>query len=581
MVLIILTLWSVSIYASVILQDLTYHDSIKKAQKIKIDNWEKQLESARVRGDLYTELIILHNLIKEKIVSFGDNSSAYELAIYLEDLIKENPNNRAVKFIEADINMLLGMLLRDQLRYTESLGYFEKATQLSKRDSLFEIYRDCSNHIGEILSFLNENNKALSHFNKLEKEGLPMEGDHMEFLTRVYQFKAEHYLRNNNLDSTLYYAKKSIYKNAAINMLADRYYLIAYCYLETNKSLDSVIFNANKALELANRIGADREEVFAHNLLRKAYGKKEDFEKAFYHFEKFYEFEQRQRSFENALKIGNINIELEKQAAQLQKSLADERLSKQRTVIWIVSIGLLIVIFGVLYILNRLKLIRRQNKIIAYEKERSENLLLNILPSEVAEELKQKGSAEAQDFEMVSILFSDFKGFTGISEKLSAKDLLANINECFKAFDDIMQKYNIEKIKTIGDAYMAAGGLPVKTNDSVKNTVLAAIEMQDFIIKLYKEKEAKGEQSFEMRVGIHTGPVVAGIVGIKKFQYDIWGDTVNTASRMESHGEIGKVNISQETYDYIKNEPEFRFLNRGNLQVKGKGEINMYFVALA
>ncbi|MCB0447800.1 MAG: adenylate/guanylate cyclase domain-containing protein, partial [Gelidibacter sp.] len=176
--------------------------------------------------------------------------------------------------------------------------------------------------------------------------------------------------------------------------------------------------------------------------------------------------------------------------------------------------------------------------------------------------------------------FSDFKNFTGHSEQMTAKDLVANINICFEAFDNIMQKYNIEKIKTIGDAYMAAGGLPIHSDDSVKRTVLAALEMQAFISELGKEKQSKGEHTFEMRVGIHTGSVVAGIVGVKKFQYDIWGDTVNTASRMESHGEIGKVNISQNTYNYIKDEPEFAFEYRGKIEAKGKGEVEMYFVNL-
>ncbi len=237
-----------------------------------------------------------------------------------------------------------------------------------------------------------------------------------------------------------------------------------------------------------------------------------------------------------------------------------------------------LLVSGGLY--SRYRYTKKAKTVIEKEKDRSENLLLNILPSEVAEELKEKGSAEAQDFEMVSILFSDFKGFTGLSEKMSAKDLVANINECFKAFDETMHEYNIEKIKTIGDAYMAAGGIPVNSETSVKDTVLAALKMQDFIIKLHKEKEAKGEHAFEMRVGIHTGPVVAGIVGVKKFQYDIWGDTVNTASRMESSGEVGKVNISNETFNYIKDEPEFKFESRGKIQVKGKGEVEMYFVSL-
>ena len=202
-----------------------------------------------------------------------------------------------------------------------------------------------------------------------------------------------------------------------------------------------------------------------------------------------------------------------------------------------------------------------------------------------------RDKADARDFEMVSILFTDFKGFTEQSAKLSAAELVHEINHCFEAFDGIIEKYKVEKIKTIGDAYMAAGGLPVPTDDSVKNTVLAALEMQTFIGKRKAEMDAAGKPAFEMRVGIHTGPVVAGIVGVKKFQYDIWGDTVNTASRIESNGEAGKVNISQATYELLKNTerptlslskgstgPEFSFESRGKIQAKGKGEIEMWFV---
>lgn len=215
---------------------------------------------------------------------------------------------------------------------------------------------------------------------------------------------------------------------------------------------------------------------------------------------------------------------------------------------------------------------------LSLEKKKSDDLLLNILPEEIANELKEKGKAEARDFDLVSIFFTDFKGFTAASEKLGAQDLVREINTCFVAFDSIIAKYNVEKIKTIGDAYMAAGGLPVPTNNSVKNTVLAALELQTFISKRKVELEAEGQPAFEMRVGVHTGPVVAGIVGVKKFQYDIWGDTVNTASRMESSGEVGKVNISQTTYDLLKDQPEFNFESRGKIEAKGKGEMEMYFV---
>ena len=239
----------------------------------------------------------------------------------------------------------------------------------------------------------------------------------------------------------------------------------------------------------------------------------------------------------------------------------------------------LFLIAGGIY--SRLRYTKKAKAIIEKEKDRSENLLLNILPADIAAELKEKGRADARDFETVSILFTDFKGFTAASEKLSAQNLVAEINTCFEAFDGLMGKYGIEKIKTIGDAYMAAGGLPVPTDDSVKNTVLAAMEMQEFISQRKVELDALGKPCFEMRVGIHTGPVVAGIVGVKKFAYDIWGDTVNTASRMESSGEVGRVNISEATYELLKEDSQFTFESRGKVAAKGKGKLAMFFVVKA
>jgi class 3 adenylate cyclase len=220
----------------------------------------------------------------------------------------------------------------------------------------------------------------------------------------------------------------------------------------------------------------------------------------------------------------------------------------------------------------------QQKDIILKEKERSEELLLNILPAEVAEELKLNGSSPARTFDEVTVLFTDIKEFTNISEQLTATELVAEINICFQAFDEITSKYDIEKIKTIGDAYLAAGGLHIPRKTEPRNVVLAALEMQKFVQQRRKQNQERGALGFEMRCGIHTGPVVAGIVGIKKFQYDIWGDTVNTAARMESGGEVGQVNISESTYQLLANDPQFTFVNRGKIDVKNKGEIQMYYV---
>lgn len=210
---------------------------------------------------------------------------------------------------------------------------------------------------------------------------------------------------------------------------------------------------------------------------------------------------------------------------------------------------------------------------LAREKQKADDLLHNILPIETAEELKQKGFAAARQFEKVSILFTDFKGFTAIAERLRPEELVQEIDECFRAFDAIMEQYGIEKIKTIGDSYMAAGGLPVPNSTHAQSVVRAALDICDW---MKARNLRKPQLPLEVRVGVHTGSVVAGIVGTRKFQYDIWGDAVNTASRMESSGEPGKVNISHSTYEQVKDK--FKCTYRGEIEAKGKGKINMYFV---
>jgi len=273
---------------------------------------------------------------------------------------------------------------------------------------------------------------------------------------------------------------------------------------------------------------------------------------------------QQQMQYEFDKKEALAKAEQEKKDAVAQKELQRQKLVRNG---FVGGFAVVLLFAGVFF---------TQRNRIKKGKKRSDELLLNILPSEVAEELKAKGSAEAKQIDDVTVLFTDFKGFTQISEKLTPKELVAEINECFSAFDFIMQKHGVEKIKTIGDSYMAAGGLPTPNITHARDVVKAAMDIQQYMKDHKTRKEAAGELFFEIRIGVHTGPVVAGIVGVKKFAYDIWGDTVNTASRMESSGEAARVNISGTTYEMVKDE--YICVHRGKIQAKGKGDVDMYFV---
>ena len=264
--------------------------------------------------------------------------------------------------------------------------------------------------------------------------------------------------------------------------------------------------------------------------------------------------------------------------AQAEAQLSEQRLQRNAFIGGFILVLLLAV---VLYSRYRIRTaanaeLNRKNMIISSEKDRSDKLLLNILPQDVANELKETGSAKAMSYESATVMFTDFVDFTKAAELLTPEELVNEINFCFSAFDKIIGNYRIEKVKTIGDAYMCAGGIPQSYNGHPAEVVKAALEIRKFMNALSAERAAQGKSCFRIRIGIATGPVVAGVVGLKKFAYDIWGDTVNVAARMESAGEAGKVNVSESTYALIKEE--FSCEYRGEIDAKNKGKVKMYYV---
>lgn len=481
----------------------------------------------------------------------------------------------------------IGNIYSEQGNYQSALEYFKKSLVYSeemgdKRGisinlvNTGNIMLDQGNYAGALECF--EKSKKLKE-EIGDKQGL---ANIINNIGRLYSEQGDYQKATELITESLSIAEEIGNKTIIVNCLNN----LGKLYQKTGRT-SLAISNCKKSLDISEAAGLLQEQRSACQCLYDAYKATGAGNQALVYLEKIRVIEDSLNTREITKKLDQMefakvmyqdSIAKAEEARLVQEAHQEEVRKKNQTRNIVLVVGGLVLLLAVgLY--GRLLLLRKAKASLQVEKDRSENLLLNILPAEIAEELKQKGRADARDFERVSIMFTDFKGFTEVSAQLSAADLGHEINVCFEAFDAIVEKYGIEKIKTIGDAYMAAGGLPVPTNSSAKNTVLAALEMLDFIRKRKAEMDAIGKPAFEMRVGIHTGSVVAGIVGVKKFQYDIWGDTVNTASRMESSGEAGKVNISRATYELLKDDTDLTFESRGKIGVKGKGEIDMYFVS--
>ncbi len=344
--------------------------------------------------------------------------------------------------------------------------------------------------------------------------------------------------------------------------------------------------------QLSKELNDEKFEQKAYKDFAKIYAKTGEFKKAYEYRVKYDEMryrrldENRAHEFTRREQIfANRKVEDELKRRQLEVAVQDAELSRNRaTRNGLVGGGVALLLLSAL-LFNRARLRARSNKQLAAKnatieraRRRADELLMNILPETAAAELKLNNSVKPVRYESVTVMFTDFKGFTKIAEEVSPEELIAELDACFRCFDAIMEKYGLEKIKTIGDSYMCAGGLPIESDDHALRTVDAAIEMQHGLKLLMDAKASEGKPVFEMRIGIHTGPVVAGVVGSHKFAYDIWGDTVNVASRIEQASEPNRINISSETYELIKHK--YTCLKRGLVAAKNKGSIEMYFVEL-
>ena len=527
--------------------------------------WAEQFDDSLSTGKILSNLALVFTEI-------GDYSKAIEYSLRSLNIMETIGYEPGI--IPALSNM--GNVYNEQANYVKALEYYLRALALAESSgdssSLASTYSDIGSvykNMGNIEASLVNYNKALMLFTKMNnlKGVYNLYNNIGGALTQKSSFKEAREFLNKALEG-----KKSLEDEQG---MAQILYNLGMIYMKEG-FLNQAMGSFKQSLELAQENQSYSEMMPALIGLTEVSEKQNNFKDAFTWYKSYISARD---SVSNAITFDKINTfqtlyETERKDKEIQLLNKETELQKieiqQQTLIQRVLIGGLIgvLIFATVFFMQR----RRISK----EKKRSEDLLLNILPFQVAEEIKQYGKAIPRKFDQVTVMFTDFSGFTQFSENMQAEQLVDYIHACYSEFDRIMMRYGLEKIKTIGDSYMCAAGVPLYNENHAVNSVKAALEIRDYIEKMKAINSQQGKAFFEVRIGLHTGPVVAGVVGLNKFAYDIWGDSVNIASRMESSGEVGKVNVSGQTFELVKTE--FSFISRGKIKAKNKGEIEMYFL---
>ncbi|MFH1119041.1 MAG: adenylate/guanylate cyclase domain-containing protein [Bacteroidota bacterium] len=529
-------------------------------------------EQFKLTGDELKQGICL-NALGNTQSSQGNHPKALE---YFLAALKINERIKNEKETSNNLNNI-GIIYLSMEQFAKARGYFLRAYNLLKKSGNEGAMLYSLGNIGITYSAENNFAQALEYFSRVLdiSTGTGNKGG----IAQAYNSIARVHEDSGNYPEALNYYNKAIAINDSIGDISNKIYNLVGLG-DVSRHTGDFVSSAGylrQARALAQEIGALYPEKDALQGLTELFSTTKQYDSAFKYLALFTSLKDTLLNQENIEEIARKELQYGFDKKMLEEKLFSEleiNKQKNRKNLFLISgLGVLVMAGG---LWSRLRYVRRSRASIQKEKDRSEELLLNILPAEVAEELKLKGHADARHFDEVTVLFTDFKGFTIMAEQLSPGELVTEIDICFRRFDEIITRYGIEKIKTIGDAYMCAGGLPVVNRTNAADVVNAALEIQQFMLELKQERILQQRPYFELRLGIHTGPVVAGIVGIKKFQYDIWGDTVNLASRMESSGEVGMVNVSQMTFERISDR--FRCTHRGKIEAKNKGTVDMYFV---
>ncbi len=576
--------------------------------------FRKALDLQRKTGDLEKVASSLNNIgLNYKMLGNYDEAiSYYEQTIRIDEELGKGGD------IAITLNNI-GMVYRVWGKYDNAIEYLERSLRLKNSLNDRAGVSKSLNNIGLVYTEWKKYDQAILNFReslKIEQE-LNKEGDaaiRLNNLGRVYFYMKRY-------DTALVYFQKTLEiqdRRKDMDQVALAYNNIGKVYLELNNHAEASRF-LSSALELYEKLGKEGEiaTVLANlsdinreigrninaiqlldsstaialrlNLLNQLqqnylyyseiFSGQGNFERSLDYYKKYTEIKDSVFSREELTQLSDFQIkyETEKKENEIQllkqneliQGLALKRQTLFRNFMLAVS-GLLLALAGIIFYSLHNK--KKDNRMIAEAREKSDQLLLNILPAGIANDLKEKGKTEPQHFDNVTACFVDIVNFTQKSTSIEPVVLIEELNQIFTAFDNIIQNHNCERIKTIGDSYMAVSGLPVPDPRHAYLIVSSCIDM----IRYIRKRNTQSPYTWELRVGVHTGEVIAGVVGVKKYIYDVFGDTINTASRMESNSEPMKVNISESTYQLVKDT--FETEPRGEIEVKGKGRLRMYFV---
>lgn len=523
-----------------------------------------------VPNQYYKHTIYTH-LLRSYIYQDKGKRDSSLLAIHLALRYSQSANDSVSL---GRVYAALGNFYEESKDYPKSIYYYRRSYILNVKNNKLSAACDALLGIGNIYYLTGKSKTALSYY--LQVDSLSRKLNEPTGVAQNLNNIALCYVDLNDQKQALYYYGLALISYKKFGMRfeeANAYYNISELYYRFNQP-DSAIFYGHKGLHLSRELEYLPKAANCLQLLARAYFDKRDYAKAYsfqqqytvlndslLDIEKIRSISEMQTKYETEIKTQEIDL-LQRES-ELSKIKASRSLG--------INVGLTSALLGILFVTyafySQSKKREKLNSALQKEKQKSDDLLLNILPSEVAEELKLSGQSAARQYNHVTVLFTDFVNFTGLSEQMTPTELVAEIHQNFTAFDAIIEKHGLEKIKTIGDAYLAVCGMPNESIDHAQRVAKAAIDICDFM--------ANQNSKFQIRIGVHSGPVVAGIVGVKKYAYDIWGDTVNMASRMESSSEAGKINISAATYELIKDE--FTCVYRGKINAKNKGEVDMWY----